>query len=764
MGSNHRSENPPILNSLAASDDELNPAQRAAVEHFEGPLLTVAGPGSGKTRVITHRIARLLERGVPGEQILALTFTNKAANEMRARVQALVPGNRVWLGTFHRFCAQLLRRHASYAGLEENYSIYDTSDSRKAIKRVMESLDIDASHFTPERIASAISWAKNNLATAESFEPRSGRPLDSMVARVFPAYQALLLASNAVDFDDLLLHVATMLRDQPELRTALDAHYRFILVDEYQDTNLVQYAIVRALSIDYPHLAVTGDPDQSIYGWRGANLKNILEFERDYPQVKVIRLEQNYRSTPNILRVADALIAHNVKRKAKVLRTDLSEGLPVNLVAHGSHKREAEAIAARIAQDLQDGHRRARDFAVFYRVNALSRSLEFALHEQGVPYQIVRGVEFFQRKEIKDVLAYLHLLNNPRDDLALLRIINVPPRGIGKQTIQKLQDFALLHGMPLLAALRDPAFAESLNARSRKAIQKFARFWEHLFPLSESPLEEVVGQVLSTSGYQAALAESESEEDVERLANIEELLTVAREFDERHAGPGGLEAFLEETSLVNDTDDWEEETDRVTLMTLHASKGLEFPVVFITALEQGLLPHERSRESLDQLEEERRLLFVGITRAREELQLSWALRREFRGQRRMTIASEFLMELPREQMRVETHEEEDELDFFPPPPPAPKPALRPRDVNVSLTTAAELGGVQTDAPPQASYAADQFHQGMLVRHPEYGLGKIVALSGNGERRRATVAFASAAGEKKFILASSPLRPASNGNS
>ena len=737
----------------------LTSAQREAVEHLEGPLLILAGPGSGKTRVITHRIAHLLHHGVPARQILALTFTNKAAEEMRSRVEQLAPGERVWTSTFHRFCARLLRQHASLVGLTENYTIYDAGDSRQALRRTIDELRIDTTHFTPERIAAAISWAKNSLITPQQYEPRPGHPLGAIVAKVYPAYQARLLTSSAVDFDDLLMHVATLLRESPPTRESLDERYRFILVDEYQDTNLAQYTIVRALSIDHPNLAVTGDPDQSIYGWRGANLSNILDFEHDYPQVRVVKLEQNYRSTKRILRVADSLISHNVRRKQKSLFTDNAEGREVDLICYSTQQDEAESIARRIADDIHAGRRRPRDFAIFYRINALSRSLEFALRDQGIPYQMVNGLEFYQRREIKDVLAYLHLLNNPRDDVALLRVINTPPRGIGKNTIGKLADHAARYRLSLLDSARECGLIESLNKRAAVAVAKFVTVFDRLSLVSAGPVEEILGHVLTESGYQAFLQESDEEEDQERLANIEELLTAARQFDEHNPGQGHLEAFLEETCLVNETDPWELDDDRVTLMTMHASKGLEFPVVFVIAMEEGLLPHERSRENAELLEEERRLLFVGITRAKEELQLSMAGYREFRGQRRMTVPSQFLMELPRDQMHVvqtgwtrPAWESQEEEHFETAAPSRANPST-----GAALATAAQMRATQSESLPAVS--PEVFHQGMVVTHPEYGLGKVIALSGSGVRRSATVAFASAAGQKKFMLGKSPLRPA-----
>jgi DNA helicase-2/ATP-dependent DNA helicase PcrA len=738
---------------------DLTEAQREAVLHGEGPLLILAGPGSGKTRVITHRVAHLMAEGIPGRQILALTFTNKAADEMRNRIERLAPGHDVWLGTFHRFCARLLRRYAPLVGLEENYTIYDTADSLQTLKRAMAQEKVDSPLVTPEMIARAVSWAKNNLIGPKDYQPRPGNPLGNVVYQVYPAYQARLTSSNAVDFDDLLLHIATLLRDNPEVRQQLDERYRFIMVDEYQDTNLAQYAIARALSIDHPNLAVTGDPDQSIYGWRGANLNNILEFEKDFPEVRVVRLERNYRSTKRILRVAGELITHNVRRKKKDLFTENAQGESVRLVTYPTQKDEAEGIAAQIAGDIHAGRRRARDFAIFYRTNALSRAFEFALRDAGIPYQMVNGLEFFQRKEIKDILAYLRLLNNPADDNALLRVINTPPRGIGRTTLDRLTEHATLRGMTILNAARDVRGVESIGARPAGLVKEFVDLFDRLASLVAGPIEELLGTVLTETGYEEALKLSQDEEDEERLANLQELLTVAREFDERHPGPGQLEAFLEETALVNDTDEWETQLDRVTLMTLHASKGLEFPVVYLVAVEEGLLPHERSRERADQLEEERRLMFVGITRAQERLQISLARNRDFRGMRKVTVPSSFLMELPRGEMSVEEPGGASSyIDFAYPEPvyepmePAPAVVSIP---GLNLRTAAELanGGTASPAP-----SPNAFEHGMLVRHPEYGLGRIVALSGSGPARRATVDFASAAGRKKFVLQQSPLRP------
>jgi DNA helicase-2/ATP-dependent DNA helicase PcrA len=760
--------------------DELTAAQREAVTHRDGPLLILAGPGSGKTRVVTHRVAWLLEQGIPGQHVLALTFTNKAADEMSRRIERLTGDPTVWVGTFHRFCARLLRKYAPLVGLQENFTIYDTDDSQRAMRQALARLKIDAERYSPDTIAKAVSWAKNNLISSDQYKPKPGHALGSVVEAAYPAYQSQLLQSNAVDFDDLLFHVATLLRDNDEVRKSLDEHYQYILVDEYQDTNLAQYAIARALSIDYPNLAVTGDPDQSIYGWRGANLNNILEFERDFPDVHIVRLEQNYRSTKRILQVAAELISHNFRRKEKGLFTDNGAGEPVRLVAYATQKDEADGIAARIAADIQSG-RRPSDFAIFYRMNALSRAFEFAMRERGIPYQMVNGLEFFQRKEIKDVLAYLHLLGNPQDEVALLRVINTPPRGIGRTTIDRLADYATRNGLPLLEAARCAKRIESLGTRPAAMLLKFVALFDRLAAAVVGPIEEVLGLVLSETRYQQQWRESEDEDDQQRLANIEELLTVARDFDERRGEAGQLEAFLEETSLVNDTDAWETDVDRVTLMTLHASKGLEFPVVFLTAVEEGILPHERSKEHPDQLEEERRLMFVGITRARQELQLSTARYRDFRGQRKLTIPSSFLMELPRGEMDMEfgglnvppreawqdvdssnfidenggDHFDADfqsdhvsDMEPFEETPTLHVPTL------LGITTAAAMADGESSTPA----SPDVFRQGIVVLHAAYGLGRIIALSGSGAARTATVDFSEPYGRKKFLLAEASLRP------
>jgi len=768
---------------MTVLDSTLTEAQLSAVTHRDGPLLILAGPGSGKTRVITHRIAHLVEQGIPPRQILALTFTNKAAEEMKTRLQVLSPGGRVWIGTFHRFCARLLRQYSSLVGLEENYTIFDADDSKRLLKMVLADMPEEKQLFAVDGIARSISWAKNQLMTPADYTPEHSQ-LGYAAAKVYKKYQERLIASNGVDFDDLLVHVAVMLRENPELRASLDERYRYILVDEYQDTNLAQYAIVRALSIDYPNLAVTGDPDQSIYGWRGANLTNILEFENDYPEVHVVRLEQNYRSSKSILRVADSLIVYNQRRKHKDLYTENDEGKPVRLSVFPTQQEEAQTIAAEIADAVQSGRRKARDHAVFYRTNALSRTLENAMRLYGVPYQIVNGVEFYHRKEIKDVLAYLQLINNPQNDVALARIINTPTRGIGKTTIDRLAKHAARYGITLLAAAREAGLIETIPKRSATAVAKFVAMYDRLSLHAAAPVEEIMGHLLSETQYADILKAPDADEDQDRLANIEELLTAAREFDEMHPVDSPLEAFLEQAALVNDTDEWETENDKVTLMTLHAAKGLEFPVVHIVAVEQGLIPHERNKDDPDKLEEERRLLFVGITRAEQELQLSMAASRSFRGQRWPTVPSPFLMELPRDEMELRElgaarlassrwAADDNNDDFFDPGPEQDietfDDAVADEEVSFDfganqpqrIGTAADMLDGQPAAAEVATsdqrFPPESFRQGMTVIHPEYGPGKIAALSGPADKRVASINFA-AAGLKKLRLDFAPLKP------
>jgi DNA helicase-2/ATP-dependent DNA helicase PcrA len=532
------------------------------------------------------------------------------------------------------------------------------------MKRAIQASEVSTSHASPDQIAHSISQAKNRLVTPEMMEGQALSPRDTIASRVYPIYRQQLLTANAVDFDDLLFHIANLLRENPAIREELDQRYRYILVDEYQDTNLAQYAIVRALSINYPNLAVTGDPDQSIYGWRGADLNNILDFEKDYPRVKTVRLEKNYRSTPNVLRVADHLIQHNRHRKPKSLFTDHPEGEPVVLRFHEDGYKEADAIADDIISAIVSEGCKPSHFAVFCRMNAMTRSLEHALRSRSLPYQIVNGVEFYQRREIKDLLAYLHLINNPNHDVALQRIINVPTRGIGAKTVEKLRQFADENHLPILEAARHVDKIKSLAKRSASMVKKFVSLFDNLQIKATAPLEDLLRYLVEEIKFDAYMEKTASDDQTDSpMANVDELISAAVEFDRQHPEDGSLEAFLEQVALVADTDAFEDSSDRVTIMTLHAAKGLEFKRVYIIGVEDELLPHKRSKESEWEIEEERRLLFVGITRAEERLELSCCKRRNIRGELRPVIPSPFLHELPLSEMkRVESHGKRDWFD------------------------------------------------------------------------------------------------------
>jgi DNA helicase-2/ATP-dependent DNA helicase PcrA len=744
---------------------DLTDAQREAVTHIDGPLLVLAGAGSGKTRVITRRVAHLLASGIAADAILALTFTNKAAGEMRERITALVPRTRVWVGTFHGFCARLLRNYARLVGIEPGFSIYDQNDRIRALKDVLDQVGWDVPGWSPERVESVISRAKNDLISPETWKRRGGDRKDALLARVYAAYEEKLRLASAVDFDDLLVHIVAVLKDHKDVRAELDRRYRYVLVDEYQDTNLAQYAIVRALSVDHPNLCVTGDPDQSIYGWRGANLSNILEFEHDFPGCRVVTLERNYRSTKNILSVADHLIRNNRNRKPKSLRTENPRGAPVELTLYPREIDEAEGIAGKVTSLVHEGEYGFADMAIFCRMTALTRPFEQAFRAARIPYQIVGGVAFYERQEIKDVLAYLNLMTNSRDDIAFARVVNVPPRGLGKASIEHLTAAARERGVPLLTLARTAGMVPGIKDKAARAMEDFTRLINELAVLRDRAAGEVIRQVLSQTGYREHLAAEARGNGEDRLANLDELITAASEFDQMHPG-GTLQDFLAEVTLASPIDRWDQATGSVTLMTLHAAKGLEFPVVFIAALEEGLLPHGRANDHANELEEERRLLFVGITRARRELYLSRCCVRSFRGQQQATLASRFLSELPEEPMVVHDRSGIGSYDTRPKAGAGSWPARRtpphraaaPQEFR--LITAAELAGAQgqMDAAKSADPVdLDAFQAGVSVLHPVYGLGRIVAVDGAGSNRKGRVAF-TVGPERTFILAKSPLRP------
>lgn len=717
---------------------DLTADQQAAVKHGEGPLLILAAAGSGKTRVITRRVAYLLQSGVPAHRILAITFTNKAAGEMKNRVEKLVPGNKVWVSTFHSLGARLLRQYGERLGFDRNFTIYDMDDRNKIVKDALEASGIDNVKFSPERIGGAISKAKNALTTPPQYERTATDFFTQTVAKVYPLYEKRLRSANAMDFDDLLYLPALALKTNEELRRDLDARFQYVLIDEYQDTNSAQYEIAKRLSINHPNICVVGDPDQSIYKWRGSDIKNILDFERDFPAARVITLAQNYRSTKAILQAAGTLIDHNKQRKKKDLVTDNPQGDPVNVITFDSGLDEAEGVVVRIKEAVTAGKFKYRDHAIFMRINALTRSLESAFVKHGVPFQIVKGLAFFERKENKDVLAYLRLLANPQDTVSFLRIVNEPPRGIGKVSLDKLQSFAAQHEIGLLAAAGQVARITDIKGKGATGLRDFHRMMTELRTKLDLPPHELVSVVLEKSGYEAMLRESGEQDDAERLANVSELVTAAKQFHDTNPD-STIGDFLEQITLASDVDAWDEHTDHVSVMTLHASKGLEFPVVYVLAVEQGLLPHERSLHNDEEIEEERRLCFVGMTRAMKQLYLCHAKMREFRGSLNYCVPSTFLDELPREVQFGDTSV-------------ARNRRLGAADTYRAKADAAAKDWADTGArpflPPKkpdpkplpAGTPNTGIAVGTQVQHTKYGRGHVIEVSGFNKMKRVKIRF------------------------
>lgn len=698
-------------------DDLLNnltEPQRQAVTHAQGPLLVLAGAGSGKTRVITRRAAYLATTVTEPFHVLAITFTNKAAEEMRERVATLGLPRGMLLCTFHALCARLLRQHADCAGVAPNFSIFDQTDRKAAIKETLKRCDLNEKNWPPARIESRISSAKNQMMSPTEFAQNANSFNDRTLAKIYACYEQVMAEQNALDFDDLLLRTAAMLGRDEELRQRFEDRFHYVLVDEYQDTNHAQYVIARALTRERHNLCATGDPDQAIYGWRGADLNNILEFERDFPEATVVRLQQNYRSTQRILSVANAVIAVNILRKGKNLWTENPPGEKVQLREFREAGDEAAALADEVAA-LNDAGTAYADIAVFYRVNSLSRVLEDALRTAHIPYRIARGVEFYNRKEIKDAVAYLRILINPDDEVALRRVINTPPRGIGKTTIDRLIARARQTGHSLHDTLFDPACL-ALVGRSAARLGRFCELLKKLRGMLDGSVAELLKQTLKLSGLEAhyrALAEGENEQ----WENLAELINSAAEFDLR-GEEDALAEFLAQISLVSDADMIDPAKGAVTLMTLHAAKGLEFRAVFIAGLEDGLIPHQRSENDDRGLEEERRLFFVGLTRAKERLRLSFARRRMVYGRSEMTIPSRFLQELPEEDVERIEADSDDHPNAFP----------------------------RRGEP--ADFA--DWEEGELVRHPRHGLGMVLWIQAGPDATRAGVRFASC-GEKTYIL-------------
>ena len=636
------------MNSLLTG---LNKEQQQAVQHTEGPLLILAGAGSGKTKVLTVRIAHLLAQGVNPYEILAITFTNKAAKEMKSRVEGLVGdvANRIWLSTFHSFCAKFLRFEIdSFLGYNSNFTIYDTSDSQAVIKAALKALNLDDKYYPVGAMIAAISDAKNQLLFASDFRKQARDFYQQKVADVYEYYERELRKNNALDFDDLLLVAVKLLQSNAAVLDKYSHRFRYVMIDEYQDTNHAQYLLAKLLASHWKNIAVVGDADQSIYAWRGADIQNILDFEKDYPNCTSIKLEQNYRSTKIILDAANAVIDNNEGRPEKNLWTDKIEGAKIQHFTAQSEHEEAAFIGDTIAKkhDIHDVP--YGDMAILYRTNAQSRVLEEALIKRALPYTMVGGTKFYDRKEIKDVLAYLRVLYNPFDDLSLLRIINVPKRSIGATTVAKLQDYAREKGTSLFMTLTQLHLIDSIKGKTKEKLEEFGiLIFTLVSEMEDKTVLDILESILDRTGYLAQLEESTDPQDQARAENIGELLSVAKDFQDTNPS-GTVEDFLEQVALVNDVDSFEQEEAKVTLMTLHAAKGLEFPIVFLCGLEEGLFPHSRTLMNPEEIEEERRLAYVGITRAEKELYISNATTRTVFGRTCSYLPSRFIDEIPEE--------------------------------------------------------------------------------------------------------------------
>lgn len=711
--------------------DDLNPIQKKAVLETEGPLLVFAGAGSGKTRVLTYRIAYLIqEKGVPPSHIFAVTFTNKAAEEMRERVERLLGGSvkGIWISTFHSACARILRHHIEKLGYQRNFVIYDEEDQERHLKNVMKELGLDFKMFHPRAMQSAIDQLKNEGIPPEQFQPSYYNIFQKRLAQVYQRYQEDLKRNNGVDFGDLLLLTISLFKKFPEVLQFYQTLWHYVMVDEFQDTNLIQYQLIRQLVKSHGNICVVGDDDQSIYRWRGAEVGNILNFEKDFPGTKVITLEQNYRSTKNILQAANHMVQRNRFRKDKRLWTENPEGERITFFVAKDEKEEANFVIQKIKEYLSRNasEQPYRDVAVFYRINAQSRALEEAFVKHHIPYTMVGGLKFYERKEIKDILAYLKWLSNPSDSLSLRRIINVPPRGIGEKTLEKMELYSKDKGLSLYEGMKLSLKEEWLPSFIKEKILTFLQFIEELRREAQSfTLSQLTMTILTQTGYLNRLKEEGTEEALSRLENIEELLTVMEEFEEGEGG-GTLEQFLEKVSLMTDIDLYENKENRVSLMTLHCAKGLEFPVVFMVGMEEGLLPHYRRGEEIEDLEEERRLCYVGITRAKRKLYLSRAERRSTFGVGRANLPSRFLDELPLELIEFEEPKEEEKEREW---------------VGIERMKEEEeiLEGEGISWHPDGFYP---LKMGMKVRHPKFGEGRVRSVEGMDEEQKATILFQS----------------------
>ncbi|MBI5870502.1 MAG: DNA helicase PcrA [Actinobacteria bacterium] len=728
----------PSLKHLLA---DLNEPQRRAVECPGGPLLVLAGAGSGKTRVLTNRIAFLIAaQGVKPHEILAITFTNKAANEMRERVESLLGpiARTMWVSTFHAACARILRKEAQQLGYQRNFTIYDAGDQVRVVKRCLKELGLDPKRFPPKGIHAVISSAKNRLVDAEAFSDMVENFFDDTVAKVYVLYQKKLFANNAMDFDDLLLRTVDLFQRFPDRLEHYQKSFRQILVDEYQDTNHAQYMLVNLLAKQHRNICVVGDDDQSIYSWRGADVRNILDFEKDYPEATVIKLEQNYRSTQVILSAANEVISNNSDRKPKELWTDLGEGEPVRVAEMDDEHAEARFVAGEISKLERDAGFRPAEIAVFYRVNAQSRVLEDTLIRYGIPYRIVGGTKFYERAEIKDALAYLLALDNPSDSVSFNRIINSPKRGIGTASVSVLSRFADSEGISMLEAAARAADIADLRPAAVNAMQSFSSMMSQLADSAkQAQVAEILEETLVNSGYLEALSAERTVEAEGRLENLQEFVGVAEEYDSLHPD-GSLREFLQEISLYTDIDKMPEVEEAITLMTLHNAKGLEFPVVFIIGAEEGIFPHSRSMEEQN-IEEERRLCYVGMTRARQRLYFSYTTTRNLYGARNYNMASRFLGELPEDLVEFERAR--------------PSHSRFSGGMTGRVRFDEDLGDIEA---PEPGDEASFFNIGDDVVHATFGEGVIIGVERGGT---VAVRFSADGSERKLMVDYAPLRKA-----
>ena len=711
------------MNSLLTG---LNKEQQQAVQHTEGPLLILAGAGSGKTKVLTVRIAHLLAQGVNPYEILAITFTNKAAKEMKSRVEGLVGdvANRIWLSTFHSFCAKFLRFEIdNFLGYNSNFTIYDTSDSQAVIKGALKALNLDDKYYPVGAMIAAISDAKNKLLFASDFRKQARDFYQQKVADVYEYYERELRKNNALDFDDLLLVAVKLLQSNATVLDKYSHRFRYVMIDEYQDTNHAQYLLAKLLASHWKNIAVVGDADQSIYAWRGADIQNILDFEKDYPNCTSIKLEQNYRSTKIILDAANAVIDNNEGRPEKNLWTDKIEGAKIQHFTAQSEHEEAAFIGDTIAKkhDIHDVP--YGDMAILYRTNAQSRVLEEALIKRALPYMMVGGTKFYDRKEIKDVLAYLRVLYNPFDDLSLLRIINVPKRSIGATTVAKLQDYAREKGTSLFMTLTQLHLIDSIKGKTKEKLEEFGiLIFTLVSEMEDKTVLDILESILDRTGYLAQLEESTDPQDQARAENIGELLSVAKDFQDTNPS-GTVEDFLEQVALVNDVDSFEQEEAKVTLMTLHAAKGLEFPIVFLCGLEEGLFPHSRTLMNPEEIEEERRLAYVGITRAEKELYISNATTRTVFGRTSSYLPSRFIDEIP-----------EELVDGLRAKRKVPDDIKRHVPQHMSVTSR------PVTKPIVRNEVIADWKVGDTAIHSKWGNGKVINVTGEGAAMKLTIEF------------------------